>query len=200
MDYFAQFDGTWLEFIIIPIFIFIARILDVSIGTIRIIMVSKGYRIIAPILGFIEVFVWIIAIGQIMQNLNNFYNYISYALGFATGTYLGMYLENKISLGLVLIRIITQRDADELLNYLRTNDYVATSVDAEGNLGAVKIFFLVVKRSELNKLSAVINKYNPRAFYTVEEIKYVKGGIIPNYGSSIIRKKYSRRALGKKKI
>jgi uncharacterized protein YebE (UPF0316 family) len=200
MEIFSQFNGTWLEYLIIPIFIFIARILDVSVGTLRIIMVSKGYRVLAPILGFIEVFVWIIAIGQIMQNLNNFYNYISYALGFAAGTYLGMYLENKISLGLVLIRIITQRDANELLEYLRTNDYVATSVDAEGNLGPVKIFFLVLKRSELNKISKVINEYNPRAFYTVEEIKYVKGGIIPNYGSSIIRKKYAKRALGKKKI
>jgi len=200
MDFFSQFDGTWLEYMIIPIFIFVARVLDVSVGTLRIIMVSKGYRVLAPILGFIEVFVWIIAIGQIMQNLNNFYNYISYATGFAAGTYLGMYLENKISLGLVLIRIITQRDADDLLNYLRNNDYVTTSVDADGNLGPVKIFFLVVKRSELKKLSAVINKYNPRAFYTVEDIKYVKGGIIPNYGSSVLRKKYSRRALGKKKI
>ncbi len=200
MDFFSQFDGTWLESIIIPFFIFVARILDVSVGTLRIIMVSKGYRVLAPILGFIEVFIWIVAIGQIMQNLNNYYNYFSYAFGFAAGTYLGMYFENKISLGLILIRVITQRDATELLEYLRINDYVATSVDAEGNLGPVKIFFLVVKRSELSKISRVINEYNPRAFYTVEDIKYVKGGIIPHYGSTIIRKKYSKRALGKKKI
>lgn len=198
MEFFEQFDGTWLEYVIVPFFIFVARILDVSVGTLRIIMVSKGYKILAPILGFIEVFVWIVAIGQVMQNLNNYMNYIFYALGFAAGTYLGMYIENKLSLGLVLVRVITQRDATELLDHLRTNDYVATSVDAEGNLGPVKVFFLVVKRSELEKLSKVINKYNPRAFYTVEEMKYVKGGIIPQYGGTILKRKQAKRATVRK--
>lgn len=198
MEFLSQFDGTWFQPIVVPMFIFLARILDVSVGTLRIIMVSKGYKVLAPILGFVEVFVWVIAIGQVMQNLNDFYNYIFYALGFAAGTYLGMYIENKLSLGLVLIRVITQRDASELMDHLRTNDYVITSVDAEGNLGPVKVFFLVVKRLELNKLSLIINKYNPRAFYTVEEMKYVKGGIIPHYGGSIVKRKYSKRSTVRK--
>jgi uncharacterized protein YebE (UPF0316 family) len=173
MEIFSGIDKDLVNFLILPLFIFFARIIDVSIGTIRIIFVSKGIRGLAAILGFIEVFIWIIAIGQIMQNLTNFLNYFAYAAGFATGTYFGVILENKISIGKVVVRIITRRDATELLEHLIKNNFHFTSADAEGRFGDVKIIFLVLNRKEIPTLIKKINEYNPRAFYTIEDIRFV---------------------------
>ena len=93
-------------YLLLPLLIFCARIIDVSIGTLRIIFVSKGKRNIAPLLGFFEVLVWILAISEIMQNLNNWVCYVAYAAGFAAGNYVGMIIEEKLAIGILIIRII----------------------------------------------------------------------------------------------
>ncbi|MFC2130854.1 DUF2179 domain-containing protein [Bacteroidota bacterium] len=173
MDIFSGVDETLLNWLILPLFIFTARVIDVSIGTVRIILVGKGIRGFAALLGFIEVLIWIIAIGQIMQNLSNFLNYIAYAGGFSCGTYVGVYLENKISIGKVVVRIITRRDATELYEHLIENNYHLTMLDAEGRFGDVKIIYLVLKRKEVTKLIQIINSYNSRSFYTIEDIRFV---------------------------
>jgi len=173
MYLFSFIDSSILNWVIIPLFIFFARIIDVSLGTIRIILISKGIRGIAALLGFVEVFIWIIAIGQIMQNLTNFLNYFGYAAGFASGTYIGILIENKISIGKVIIRIIIPKDATELLEYLLIHDYHLTTMNAEGRLGDVKIIFLVMARKEVSFLISIINKYNPKAFYTIEDVRFV---------------------------
>ena len=89
------FDSDLFSYVLMPLLIFLARICDVSIGTLRIIFVSKGKKNIAPILGFFEVLIWITAISKIMQNLDNYINYIAYAAGFATGNLIGMIIEEK---------------------------------------------------------------------------------------------------------
>ena len=103
-----------------------ARVIDVSLGTMRIIFVSKGNRVIAPFLGFFEVFIWIIAMGQIMSNLNNFACYFGYATGFALGNYVGLRLEEHLAMGNLLIRIISQKDGNVLIKNLSDNGYGAT--------------------------------------------------------------------------
>src|SRR5512136_1974751 len=105
--------------VILPLLIFFARICDVSLGTIRVIFISKGIKYIAPIIGFFEVIIWLLAIGQVMNNLTNVVAYIAYGAGFASGTFIGMLIEEKISLGLTSVRIITKKDPAELIQYLR---------------------------------------------------------------------------------
>jgi uncharacterized protein YebE (UPF0316 family) len=166
-----------LNYVIIPILIFLARICDQSIGTLRLIFVSKGYKYIAPFLGFFEVIIWVMAISQIMQHLDNVYCYIAYGAGFATGNYVGMYLEEKISLGTVIIRIIPKKDTSDLVTYLRSNNYGLTMVDAEGSIGPVKIIFSIIKRKDVPHVVGIINQFNPNAFYTIEEVKSVNKGI-----------------------
>lgn len=162
--------------IILPLLIFFARIVDVSIGTIRIIMVSKGYKLLAPLLGFFEVLIWIIAIGKIMENLDRWYYYIFYAAGFATGNYIGMLLEEKIALGFVGMRIITKRPADKLIAKMIEAGYGITTVPAEGATGLVHVIFTTVKRKKLGNLINMIKEFNPKAFYTIEDIKLVSNG------------------------
>ena len=165
--------------IILPILIFFARVCDVSLGTIRIIFISKGVKYLAPIVGFIEILIWLMAISQIMSNITNVYYYIFYAGGFATGTLVGIILDEKLSVGLVMIRIITKRDAKNLINHLKSQKYGITTVDAEGIEGPVKIIFTVIRRENLKMVVKCIKKYNPHAFYSVEDVRSVSEAMLP---------------------
>jgi len=98
----------------IPILVFLARILDVSVGTLRIIFVSKGFKKYAAFLGFFESLIWLIAVSQVMKHMDNWVTYVTFALGFAVGNYVGMLIEERIAIGNQIIRIITRRDATEL--------------------------------------------------------------------------------------
>src|SRR3989344_2215893 len=107
---------TWF---ILPLLIFIARILDVSIGTVRVIFINRGYKYIAPALGFVEVSIWLLAIRQVMTHLDNVVGFLAYALGFAAGTFVGIVIEEKLSIGKVVIRIVTKKDATQLVQSMR---------------------------------------------------------------------------------
>ncbi len=158
---------------IIPLLICLARVLDVTIGTLRIIFVSKGYKFLAPILGFFEVLIWIIAIGEVMKNIDNFTNILAYCTGFALGNYIGIIIENKLAIGVVVMRIITKRDSTQLENALRERNYNITVTDAIGNLGEVSIIFMNLKRSNLKNVIPIIYKYNPLATYSIEDARHI---------------------------
>jgi uncharacterized protein YebE (UPF0316 family) len=166
-------NSNLFTYLLLPLFIFLARIMDVSLGTLRIIFVTKGMRRVAPLFGFFEVFIWLIAISRIMQNLDNWICYVAYAAGFATGNYVGMYLEEKLAIGHEMIRVITHRDASALINDLHERGYGVTSVSAEGTEGKVAVIYIIARRSMIKEVLDLINLHNPRALYTVESIKYV---------------------------
>jgi len=171
------FDSHLFSYVLIPLFIFVARICDVSIGTMRIIFVSKGKRNIAPFLGFFEILIWITAISKIMQNLDNYVNYVAYAAGFATGNFVGMIIEEKLAMGILMIRIFAHERGPELVNVLNTNGYGATVLEAHGARDKVHLIYTIVPRNELAKVLEVILQFNPKAFYTIEDIKAVNEGI-----------------------
>ena len=167
--------------IVLPLLIFSARVCDVSLGTIRIIFLSKGVKYLAPVIGFCEIMIWLLAIGQIMQNLTNFYYYVFYAGGFATGTYVGMYIEGKLSIGMTIIRVITRRDASALVEYLNSLRYGVTTVDAQGEKGKVQIIFTIIKRRDINSVVRAIKQFNPNAFYSIEDVRSVsEGAFLPD--------------------
>jgi len=175
----STFGFDLYAWIVIPLLIFVARIADVSIGTIRLIFISRGLKYLAPVVGFFEILIWLLAIGQIMKNLSNPACYIAYAGGFAMGNFVGMCIAEKLSLGVVLIRVVTRKDAAELVEYLKSADYGVTSVDGHGTSGQVKVVFTIVPRRELKRVSELINKFNPQAFYSIEEVGFVEKGILP---------------------
>jgi uncharacterized protein YebE (UPF0316 family) len=160
-------------YLLLPLFIFVARIIDVSLGTLRIIFTTKGMKKVAPLVGFFEVLVWLIAISRIMQDLSNWVCYIAYAAGFATGNFVGMFLEEKLAIGHEMIRVITRKDATSLITELREKGYGVTSVKAQGIEGEVAVIYIIARRSMISEVLDLINLYNPRALYTVEAIKYV---------------------------
>jgi len=173
----SQIFGEQLTvWVIVPLLIFFARIIDVSIGTMRLIFISKGMKLLAPLLAFFEVLVWLAAMGAILKNLTSWQNFIAFSMGFAAGNYVGMFIENKLALGNVLIRVITQHDAGELLDALHDMRLGVTSIEAEGKDGPVKVLFTVVARTSIPKILDVVNRHNPHAFYSIEDIRYVREG------------------------
>ncbi len=176
MEQHVFFDSYWWAWVVLPLLIFFSRILDQSIGTMRLIFVSKGFRHIGPILGFFEVIIWLLAITQVLKHLYNPMCYIAYGAGFAMGNYVGIRLEEMISIGNVLIRIIPKKDTTSLIVQLRDEGFGVTAANAEGVKGPVKIVFTIIKRKDAPKVIAIINAHNPQAFYTIEEIKSVKEG------------------------
>ena len=163
----------YLHFILIPLLIVVARIVDVSLATIRIVFISKGFKNLAPIIGFFEILIWIIVINQIMSDMTNYGYYFAYALGFASGTFIGMHIENKLSFGKVIIRIIIQKDAEKLVEDLKNMGYSLTFIDAEGRDGKVKMIFSIINRKEIKKVVDAIHKVNPKAFYSIEDVRFV---------------------------
>ena len=172
-------DSNLFNYLILPLLIILARVCDVSLGTIRIILVAKGKKYIAPLLGFFEILIWLIAISRIMQNLDNYINYIAYAGGFAIGNYIGMIMEEKIAIGVMVVRIITQKPADELISELNSLGYGITRVDAKGSRGDVNIVYTIIHRKEMSNVIDVIKQYNPMAFYSIEDVRYVNEGTFP---------------------
>lgn len=176
------FDLDIFRWVILPLLIFAARILDVSIGTIRIVFVSRGQKAVAPLLGFIEVIIWLLAISQIIRNLSNAACYVAYGGGFAAGTYIGLLIEEKLAIGTLLIRIITRREAGELIHELRVSGYGVTSIPAEGSSGRVDVIYTIIKRSSLKDVIKMIERFNPKAFYSIENVQSVREGIFPAPG------------------
>lgn len=179
---------TW---VIMPILIFAARICDVTIGTIRIISIGRGDRALSPLLGFFEILIWLLAIRQIMQNLTNVFYYVAYAGGFGAGTFVGMYIEERLAMGILLVRVITKKDASELIRFLKSEGYGVTAVDAEGAEGRVHVIYTIIQRGNLPHVVEIVNRFSPRAFYSVEDIRAVKEGTLP-----LKRPPYRRNYLG----
>lgn len=180
----AFYDSNLFTFVLLPLLIFLARICDVTIGTMRIVMVAKGQKLWAPFLGFFEVLIWIITMSKVMQNLDNWMCYIGYAGGFATGNLVGLLLEEKLAMGIVKIQIITRKEASQLIEALKLAGYGITHHPAKGGTENVSIIHTIVKRAEIQKVEEIIRDYNPKAFYSIEEVKFVSQGIFPvNTGS-----------------
>jgi len=164
------------------LYIFCARILDQSIGTIRIILVSKGYRYIAPLFGFAEVLIWLTAITKALQNLDSVYSYLIYAGGFAMGNFVGMIIEAKLPMGYKHIQIITTRHATALPLALREQGYGVTTVDGKGMKGDVFIIHTIVPKKETNKVVETANILEPDGFITIEDVRPMRAGFITRKG------------------
>ncbi len=171
------YQSDLFSYLILPLLIFIARISDVTIGTIRIVMVAKGQKRIAPLLGFFEVLIWLIAISKIIQNLDNWICYIAYGGGFATGNYIGMIIEEKLAVGIVQLQIITRAGAQQLIEKLKTDGYGITHQEAHGATEEVSIIYSIIKRTDIPHVISIIRNYNPNAFYSIADVKFVNKGL-----------------------
>jgi uncharacterized protein YebE (UPF0316 family) len=156
--------------LMLPVFIFFARITDVSIGTLRTICIVRGYRYLAPVLGFFEVAIWIIAVSGVFSHLDHWYNIVAYAGGFATGNAVGMYIEQRLAIGMQAIRLISTGHSAAVAAGLRLAGYGVTEMKGRGLDGEVSICFVVVPRRETPLVLRVAESIDPDVFSTVEDV------------------------------
>lgn len=152
----------------IPILIFFARIADVSIGTIRMIFVIAGWRFRAAALGFLEVIIWALAIGGLVQSITNPILLLAYAGGFATGNLVGMLIESRLALGTRVVQIINRDTSGDLPTQLRQHGYRVTTVSGKGKDGPVELAYAVIRRKALPEIMSLIEHHAPKAIVTVE--------------------------------
>jgi uncharacterized protein YebE (UPF0316 family) len=167
----------YFNWIILPVLIFLARMSDVTLATLRNIFISKGFRNIVPLIGFFEVLIWLLAARQVFGNLNNPACFIAWAGGFATGTYIGMRLDEYLALGMQMVRIITNQNPEILIKQLSEKNHGVTVVDGHGAVGPVKLIFTVVKRKSLKEVTESINSHLPDSFYSIEDVRSSSSGV-----------------------
>lgn len=172
---------------LLPFMIFFGRIIDVTLGTMRIIFVSKGEKLKAPLIGFFEVFIWVVVISQILVRANDLVSYLSYAAGYAAGNYMGILLEQRIAYGIILCRIYTRENATDLIKLLKEMGYGATMIPAKGSIAEVDIVETVVERKEMKNLEKALGEFDPNLFYIVEDLRSKQKGIF-NKRENILRR------------
>jgi uncharacterized protein YebE (UPF0316 family) len=163
----------------LPLLVFFAETCVVTLSTVRTIFVARGWKSLAPLLGFFEVSIWLFAIAQVMQNLTSPSCYIAFAGGFSLGNFLGVLIEQKLALGNVVVHITLREGASGLIESLKQAGYGVTALEAQGATGPVQVIFSVIKRKELTKVVAIIKGFDPRAFYSVNDLKTAVEGIFP---------------------
>lgn len=168
-----------MELLFLCIKIFLVRILDVSLGTVRTIITVKGRRVLASLVGFIEVFVWFLIVREALNtDETSLWIAISYSLGFATGTYVGSVLSDVFISGTLGLQIITSKEDEEMVRILRENGYAVTVVDVRGMEENKGKFMLMIEidKKKLSHLKNLIKSLDPKAFIIVNETKYVQNG------------------------
>jgi uncharacterized protein YebE (UPF0316 family) len=161
------------------VFIFLAEVCVVTLSTLRTIFLAKGMRVLAPLLGFIEVSIWLFAIGEVMRNLGDLRCALAFAGGFTLGTFLGILIEQKLALGSVVVRTITSKDATPLLAALREAGYGVTCQPGQGATGPVQVVLTVVPRRSLAQVTAILKEFDPGVFYSVDVLQSAAAGVSP---------------------
>lgn len=182
-DYYA-----WIG---LPLLIVIARLFAVTLSTLRYIFIFRGLKKIVPFTAFAEALIWLVAIAQVMKHMDNVACYFAWALGYSLGTYAGIIVEEKLAIGLQLIRIITEHDCETLIDKLKRENHGITTVAAQGASGAVKMVFTVVKRKNVQSVIELIREHNPKVFYTIEDVRDTAHGVFSSNSQKNISKKIS---------
>jgi uncharacterized protein YebE (UPF0316 family) len=168
-----------MAFFLNYLFIFCARVVDVSMSTVRMLLIVRGKKYLAAAIGFFEVIVYITALGRVVSGLDNVGNLLAYASGFAAGNIAGSYIENKMALGTMMVSIIPKKVCDvELAEELRNMGYGVTMVDGMGKDGPICILNIALHRKELPVLMKYLDQADADAFITVSDARATRGGYI----------------------
>lgn len=174
-----------------PLLILVARIVEASLETVRTIYISKGHGNLAAYVGIIKTGIWLLSTGIVLTNLNNYWNIVAYLAGYGIGTMLGMQIENMISIGYVIVRLITPSDPQPLITRLSALGYGMTRIEGKGGFSnPVNIILMIVPRTQLPGLLHIISTEYPDLLYTIEDVRNIRDG------ARIFYKDPKRRILG----
>ena len=160
-----------MELALVALSIFALQTANITVGSMRVVMLVRGHRLIAGGLALLESLVWVYAAGQVINDLGNPIKVAAYVLGFGTGTIVGMTVERWLALGKTLMRIVAPVDSPQVVDALRERGFFATVVNAEGRDGNVRIVFSVIPRKHIRAIEELVSETNPHAFVTFEETR-----------------------------
>lgn len=156
--------------------IFALRVADMTLDTLRVLVVMRGRKGIAWVLGFFQALIFVIAIGSVLKDLNNPLNILGYAAGFATGNVIGMLIEEKLAIGHVQLSIVSPRRGAAIAERLRAEGYAITEIPARGKDGMVTLLSCSVLRKNVDKVHRLVNEVDENAFITSEDVRPVRRG------------------------
>tara|TARA_B110000438_G_scaffold250445_1_gene254303 strand:+ start:151 stop:651 length:501 start_codon:yes stop_codon:yes gene_type:complete len=157
-----------MELIFSALIIFSLRLADQSLGTMRALLVAKNKPIYAALIGLVESAIWIVAISQVVKDIDDPILIGSYAAGFAAGTILGSYIERIVGVGNIVVRVFAPANSPSVAEALRENGHGVTVIDGEGKDGPVKIYWCVISRRKLKAVLKMIEEINPKAYITTD--------------------------------
>ena len=179
------------DIILTGLFIFFARVADVSLGTLRMLMLVKGRRLPSAFIGFFEVIIYVVAFNAILGSLDNLGNLLAYALGFASGNYIGGMVEEKLAFGIQSAQIITMKEPLNLACRLRELGYGVTIIEGSGRTGTQFLLQTLVERKHMHELSKVVDEWDRDNFMIVTDARSYQGG-------TVSKQKQKKAALNKK--
>lgn len=159
-----------------PLAIFLLRIGDVSLSTVRTILIFRGHRLAVPLLGFVESLVWVLAVSAAIRNLNSPLHVLGYASGFAVGNAVGLWIEQRLALGLAAVRVIPSHAEVHVADAMRASGHGATEFAGQGLDGPVSLIYSIVRRRELAPLLRLVERTDPEAFIAVDDARALHRG------------------------
>lgn len=165
------FAGPWG-----PLLIFVARLIDVAMATLRMMLSIRGIRWSAPLIGFFEALLWVVAVGSAIRHLDSPMHVIGYAGGFAAGSYVGLWIEARLAVGLATVRIISTHAGVEMADALRGRGYGVTEFSGQGRDGPVEVVFTVSPRRQVPDILREVDSWDPEAFVTLEQAQGIERG------------------------
>jgi len=192
---FMAFEFNDLPLGLLAFLVFFSRVLDVSIGTIRMIATMQGRMVMAFVLGIFEVTIWLIVIATVVNTvLERPWLLLFYALGYSTGNVVGIVLERKLALGHAILRIITGTHAQEIFDALIAAEFRVTRFEGEGVRGPVSELYIVCERKRLAPALKVVQAIDPEVFYLCEtptRVRRFRGqmAMLPQNWRSVMKRK-----------
>jgi len=165
-------NSIWLGALII----FLARVINMAIATIRMLFTIKNKKLLSWVLGFFESIIFVYIIGTVVANLDNVLNILAYAAGFATGSVIGMFFEEKLAIGHIQMTIISPTRGSILSEELRSNGFAVTELSGRGKEGTVSVLLCDVLRKNINNLETIVLETDPEAFITAEDVRPIRHG------------------------
>jgi uncharacterized protein YebE (UPF0316 family) len=156
--------------------IFLLRVMDMTLDTLRVLVVMRGRKAIAWVLGFFQALIFVLAISSVLKNLNNPLNIIGYAAGFATGNVVGMWIEERLAIGHVHLNVVSTRLGAAIAERMRAEGFAVTEIPARGKDGTVTLLNISVLRKNVDQVHKLVNQVDPSAFVTAEDVRPVRRG------------------------
>lgn len=169
-------DSLALPAALLPFVIFGLRVADMTLDTMRVLFVLRGRKALAWFLGFAQSAIWVVAFSSVLRHVDNLWNVVGYAGGFATGTVVGMLIEERLALGHGHVRVISPQRGSALAEAIRASGYAVTELAGRGRDGTVAVLTCSVRRRDISRVTRQVHTLDPEAFVTVEDVRPLNRG------------------------